>query len=51
MKSNSQLNLSGALDTNQEAELTDIELQTVTAGSLYQSCCTGKHIPTVVIEG
>jgi bacteriocin-like protein len=52
MKSNSQLKLSGAVSANNEGELTDQELQTVTggAGSLYQNCCTGKHFPAVVVS-
>ena len=50
MKSNTQMKLSGPLDANQENELRDEELQTVTGGSLYQACCNGTHIPKVFIS-
>jgi hypothetical protein len=29
----------------QEASLSEQDLGKVSGGSLYQSCCTGKHIP------
>lgn len=52
MKSNRQVKLSGGLDAKHDGELREDELQTVEGGaaSLYQACCTGKHIPEVVIH-